>query len=139
MKLVPEIIRSGISFDDIVGKRYRPFLFLWVTSLSLKFATSKHGSGRTSCLPYNVAQPYARLVRITDSIPLVWFGYTVVLVRDCSKNVMKYHLQTNKQMFAVPIMECKTRCSKVCWLLVGWGLWHINLCRLFNAKSILYK
>ena len=28
------------------------------------------------------------------------------------------------------------------WLvdwLVGWVLWHINLCRLFNAKSFLYK
>ena len=22
--------------------------------------------------------------------------------------------------------------------LVGWVLWHINLCRLFNAKSIFY-
>ena len=22
--------------------------------------------------------------------------------------------------------------------LVGWILWHINLCRLFNAKSIFY-
>ena len=24
-------------------------------------------------------------------------------------------------------------------LLVVWGLWHINLCRLFNAKSISLK
>ena len=24
-------------------------------------------------------------------------------------------------------------------LLVGWVLWHINLCRLFNAKSIFKK
>ena len=23
--------------------------------------------------------------------------------------------------------------------LVGWDLWHINLCRLFNAKSIFMK
>ena len=23
--------------------------------------------------------------------------------------------------------------------LVGWVLWHINLCRLFNAKSIIMK
>ena len=23
--------------------------------------------------------------------------------------------------------------------LVGWVLWHINLCRLFNAKSIFMK
>ena len=23
-------------------------------------------------------------------------------------------------------------------LLVGWVLWHINICRLFNAKSIFY-
>ena len=23
--------------------------------------------------------------------------------------------------------------------LVGWVLWHINLCRLFNIKSVLYK
>ena len=23
--------------------------------------------------------------------------------------------------------------------LIGWVLWHINLCRLFDAKSILYK
>ena len=23
--------------------------------------------------------------------------------------------------------------------LVGWFLWHINLCRLFNAKSISYE
>ena len=23
--------------------------------------------------------------------------------------------------------------------LVVWGLWHINLCRLFNAKSIFMK
>ena len=31
----------------------------------------------------------------------------------------------------------------ICWINVGcllvWVLWHINLCRLFNAKSILYK
>ena len=29
--------------------------------------------------------------------------------------------------------------NKWCWLvgwLIGWVLWHINLCRLFNAKSI---
>ena len=27
--------------------------------------------------------------------------------------------------------------THVCWFgLVGWVLWHINLCRLFNAKSI---
>ena len=25
--------------------------------------------------------------------------------------------------------------STGCWL-VGWNLWHINPCRLFNAKSI---
>ena len=24
-------------------------------------------------------------------------------------------------------------------MLVGWVLWHINLCRLFNAKSIFMK
>ena len=27
-----------------------------------------------------------------------------------------------------------------CWsLMVGWVLWHINLCRLFNAKSIFIQ
>ena len=25
------------------------------------------------------------------------------------------------------------------YYLVGWFLWHINLCRLFNAKSIFMK
>ena len=25
------------------------------------------------------------------------------------------------------------------WLLVGWFLWHINLCMLFNAKSNFMK
>ena len=25
------------------------------------------------------------------------------------------------------------------WMLVGWVLWHINVCRLFNAKSIFMK
>ena len=33
--------------------------------------------------------------------------------------------------------------NKAFWLvgwLVGWlGLWHVNLCRLFNAKSIFMK
>ena len=24
-------------------------------------------------------------------------------------------------------------------MMVGWVLWHINLCRLFNAKSIFIK
>ena len=28
--------------------------------------------------------------------------------------------------------------KQVCWL-VGFVLWHINLCRLFNAKSIFIK
>ena len=28
------------------------------------------------------------------------------------------------------IMKC------TCWLVGSWVLWHINLCRLFNAKSI---
>ena len=27
----------------------------------------------------------------------------------------------------------------LCQLLVGWVLWHINPCRLLNAKSCLYK
>ena len=25
------------------------------------------------------------------------------------------------------------------WLVIGWVLWHINRCRLFNAKSIFMK
>ena len=29
-------------------------------------------------------------------------------------------------------------CVYVC-VLGGWVLWHINLCRLFNAKSIFIK
>ena len=28
--------------------------------------------------------------------------------------------------------------NSYCWL-VGWVLWHINLCRLFNAKSIFIR
>ena len=28
--------------------------------------------------------------------------------------------------------------QSVCWLLVVWGLWRINLCTLFNAKFCLY-
>ena len=31
---------------------------------------------------------------------------------------------------------CVRVCVCVCWL--GWVLWHINLCRLFNTKSSLY-
>ena len=29
--------------------------------------------------------------------------------------------------------------ASITWLLVVWVLWHINLCRLFNAKSIFIK
>ena len=28
---------------------------------------------------------------------------------------------------------------KICMIWFGWVLWHINHCRLFNAKSSLYK
>ena len=33
----------------------------------------------------------------------------------------------------------KTECSKLEYRLVSWVLWHINLCWLFNAKSIFMK
>ena len=30
------------------------------------------------------------------------------------------------------------QCHKIYMILFGWVLWHINHCRLFNAKSCLY-
>ena len=35
--------------------------------------------------------------------------------------------------------ELELNCLHPVKWLVGWVLWHINLCRLFNAKSIFMK
>ena len=50
-----------------------------------------------------------------------------------------------RERVCVCVCVCTRACVFVCererkkgWL-VGWVLWHINLCRLFNAKSIFMQ
>ena len=50
----------------------------------------------------------------------------------------KVQLISNKRVWHCEIMTHHFR-SKLLWWLVGWVLWRINLCRLFNAKSIFMK
>ena len=37
------------------------------------------------------------------------------------------------------LVNCTKYQSGVGWLLIVWVLWHINHCRLFNAKSIFIE
>ena len=47
----------------------------------------------------------------------------------------QYHVHKWYQL----IYQWKSSLRPCCWWLVIWVLCHINLCRLFNAKSILCK
>ena len=64
------------------------------------------------------------------------YTYRQNLALNNLQRLMHHKTQTIKQQNQTH-RETKTRtytCLFVCWL-VGWVLWHINLCRLFNVKS----
>ena len=56
---------------------------------------------------------------------------SLVRIVECSKLVD--HSVARSSLTQSPA----SKSLEVCWLIV-WALWHINLCRLFNAKRDFY-
>ena len=59
---------------------------------------------------------------------LKWFSFVLVLSKWTCLPLLWWHLLQMKSMLYL-LMSA----------LVGWVLWHINLCRLLNAKSIIIQ
>ena len=74
----------------------------------------------------------SHLYNLLQSLSKVLVRFGQVFHGTCSKKqfslLLPKHSWTRLHLFLT-----------TCHVLVGWVLWHINLCRLFNAKSIFIK
>ena len=55
-------------------------------------------------------------------------------LKDVMAKVLDNKLEVNEFQLVITFIF-----AQIPWLLVGWVLWHINLYRLFNAKSIFMQ
>ena len=75
-----------------------------------------------SCL--NFVYEYIKILLINP----IWVYENIEILLDLFKFCVWIHTDIIKQIHI----------ASAVWL-VGWILWHLNLFRLFNAKSISYK
>ena len=55
------------------------------------------------------------------------------------KNILNVFLELSNDLLWGPFQICKSSKEDSYLWMVGWVLWRINLCRLFNAKSIFIQ
>ena len=76
---------------------------------------------------------------------LIFKQNKVILLRDWlaykdqraqSALLFIHNWEENRRIYALVQNEMQPATSRIWTWLVGWVLWHINLCRLFNVKSI---
>ena len=127
----------------------KPYNCVWIISIGLEHL-SPYNYVQIICFGWEYLIPY--------NCMLTYDYHRQLLKNDCkgsSKNINRIiirHLEMDKitaldnpqavdkllDKLYIYIYIYSNTLKMVGWL-VGWFLWHINLCRLFNAKSILIQ